>query len=68
MKTIPIAIFALVTLMLSTSTVYFAAAYEEANEEGSDEENKMILDNEENEGLEIKRDEKTKLSEMHFSH
>jgi len=66
MKTTRIAIFALVALMLSTSSVYFAAAYEETNEEGSDEENKMILDNDENEGLEGKRDKETELPESAF--
>ncbi len=66
MKTTRIAIFALVILMLTASTVYFDAAYEEANEEDSDEENKMILDNDENEGLEVKRGEETELHEAAF--
>ena len=49
MKTTRIAIFALVALMLSASTVYFVQAYEETNEEGSDEENQTetLTDNDE---------------------
>ena len=49
MKTTRIAIFALVALMLSASTVYFVAAYEETNEEDSNEENQTetLTDNDE---------------------
>jgi len=63
MKTTRIAIFVLVALMLSASTVYFAAAYEEANEEDSDEENEILTDNDE---ISLEQDEETELPETAF--
>lgn len=47
MKTTRIAIFVLIALMLSSSAVYFAAAYEESIGENSDEEHETIQDNDE---------------------
>ena len=67
MKTIRIAIFVLVALMLSASAVYFAAAYEESNEEGSNEENEIrgLTDNDEDE-ISVEHDEETELPEAAF--
>jgi len=66
MKTTRIAIFALVALMLSSSAVYFVAAYEETGEEGTDEENEIVLDNDENEGIKTENSEETELPEAAF--
>ncbi|MFQ5782392.1 MAG: hypothetical protein ACE5GR_04990 [Nitrosopumilus sp.] len=65
MKTIRIAIFALVALMLSASSVYFVQAYEETNEEDSDEENEIetLTDNDE---ISTENDEETELPEAAF--
>jgi len=65
MKTTRIAIFALVALMLSASSVYFVQAYEETNEEGSDEENETeILTN--NDEISAENYEETELPEAAF--
>ncbi len=66
MKTTRIAIFALVALMLSASTVYFVQAYEETIEEDSDEENKTILDNDKNDDVGVENVEETELPEAAF--
>jgi len=66
MKTTRIAIFALVALLLSSSAVYFVAAYEETGEEGTDEENEIVLDNDENEGIKAENGEETELPEAAF--
>jgi len=73
MKTTQIAIFALVALMLSSSAVYFVAAYEETNEEENyGEENDIILDDNEDKECEvendtdIENDEETELPEAAF--
>jgi len=66
MKTTRIAIFALVALLLSSSAVYFVAAYEETGEEETDEENEIVLDNDENEGIQAENGEETELPEAAF--
>jgi len=65
MKTTRIAIFALVALMLSTSTVYFVQAYEETNGEDSGDENQTetLTDNDE---ISVENVQETELPEAAF--
>lgn len=67
MKTTRIAIFVLVALMLSASSVYFVQAYEET-QEGSDEENEteIYTDNDEGDEIPVESDEETELPEAAF--
>lgn len=66
MRTTKIAIAILVSLMLSASVVYFAAAYEESIGEDSDEDHETIPDNDENDEIGKENIQETELPEAAF--